>query len=77
MTRRMKLRCSQCLDEHQFDYESTLKPLNYRKWENVEVVEPRGDGYLCRCRNCGHEYLSYSKAAWRKWKAQERTTEST
>lgn len=37
----------------------------------VQAIRPSGDGALCRCIVCGHEYVSYSRAAYR-WLARFR-----
>ena len=33
------------------------------------MVERKGDAVLCRCRVCGHSYLSRSQAAYSHWYA--------
>lgn len=50
--RQDKLRCSRC-------YGGT------KDWNNVQVLCRKGEGVKCRCMNCGHEYISYSQAAYR------------
>jgi len=33
---------------------------------SVEVIRSTGEGVQCRCRNCGHNYTTYSRAAHRQ-----------
>ncbi len=44
-----------------------------QEWENIIVVGVRGSGYKCICGNCGHQSLRYSRAAYRRYKAQNPT----
>lgn len=39
-------------------------------WGNIEVVRRAGDGWILRCRRCGHTYRSSSRAAFRAAKVQ-------
>lgn len=36
------------------------------KWVNVHIVRKTGDGFICKCHACGHEYYSNSNAALRE-----------
>lgn len=61
--RRGRLRCSQCHGKGWLQYHLSNFSSEMRSWNNVEVVKRRGEKILCRCRTCGHEYLSDSKPA--------------
>ncbi|MBD3702806.1 hypothetical protein IE986_29820 [Klebsiella pneumoniae] len=34
--------------------------LDHNGWGDVSVLATKGTGYMCKCRQCGHEYISYS-----------------
>lgn len=33
---------------------------------DIEVLGQKGEGVECRCRQCGHKYITYSRAAFRQ-----------
>jgi len=60
--RTRSLRCVPCYEKN---WHRARAGLDYTGWEDVSVEEAKGTGYVCRCRQCGHEYISYSSAARR------------
>ncbi|MBD3700444.1 hypothetical protein IE989_31690 [Klebsiella pneumoniae] len=44
--------------------------LDHNGWGDVSVLATKGTGYMCKCRQCGHEYISYSPAARRQFQYQ-------
>lgn len=63
--RKRSLRCSRCYNENISNY---ILGLGGIVWENVDAVKRVGNYYLCRCRNCGHEYKTNSLAARRDYR---------
>ena len=53
-----KLKCNRC----------QMAPQRARREShfNVEVLRVIGEGVECRCRNCGHTYISRAAAAYRR-----------
>lgn len=56
------LRYSKCYKKDWIDYAVRDGDIT---WRNVEAIERVGDGVKCKCLNCGHEYISRSKAPFR------------
>lgn len=52
--------CSRCYNENISNY---ILGIGGIVWENVDAVKRTGNYYLCRCRNCGHEYKTNSDGA--------------
>lgn len=63
--RKRSLRCSKCYKENLRGY--TLSVVGV-VWENVDAIDRVGNYYICRCRNCGHEYKTSSSAARRDYR---------
>ena len=75
-------RCNECYKKNVHQY---LIGRGERVWNNVELVSIidstgwGGDTAVLRCRNCGHQYKSQSKAAQRMIRAarmKERNSQS-
>gem|GEM_PF-2981568 len=67
--RTRQLRCVQCYNEN---WPKRMRGLPYKGWEYVELIGEKGYGYLCKCRICGHQYISNSAAARRAFDALQR-----
>lgn len=64
--RTRSLRCTKCYEQNIRGY---LLGYGARLWENVSVIAEAGpNGYLCKCGNCDHQYISNSAAARRHYK---------
>lgn len=63
MARKDKLRCSVCYKKDYMDYE--LSRIDHITWQNIKLIEIKGESFLCKCGKCGHEYFSSSSAAHR------------
>ena len=49
-----------------FCYPCRKKHRGKNKHFSIEVLGPKGEGTLCRCKQCGHEYVTYSSAGYRQ-----------
>ena len=67
--RTRSLRCVPCYNEN---WSKRMRGLPYNGWESVELISEKGAGYLCKCRVCGHEYVSNSSAARRAFDSLQR-----
>lgn len=75
--RKDDLRCSKCYKKHHTNSRifETQKHL-WGVWKNVEVIrKTKGDYFVCRCNNCGHEYRTGSNAAARAYRPQQLESE--
>lgn len=59
-SRHYRPRCSKCLKANEIKYR--LKQVTKEVWENVLVIRLTTGGAYLKCKNCGHEWYSGSKA---------------
>ena len=74
------LYCSKCKAKWSYMYARSNYSPTFWRWFNVEVIETRGQGVLCRCNTCGHEYVSRGRAAYARiaaMKAKQQDSRST
>lgn len=66
--RHYKLRCSKCYEkwweETKWDVPD-MGRVTLRYYNNIEILEMKGEGVNCKCKKCGHTYVSYSEAVYR------------
>lgn len=69
-----QLSCSKCRarDGVRVSFERARTGAGFPTWFNVVAVARVGSGVQCRCRSCGHEYVSQSCAARHAMLAVER-----
>lgn len=66
--RKFKLRCSKCYkaDSDNYDIDRIMGKMPGKTWQAVDAIKRTENGVLCKCRRCGHEYISSASAAYRK-----------
>lgn len=66
--RKFKLRCSKCYnaDIDKYEIDRCMGRIPSRTWEGVDAIERTDKGVRCRCKRCGHEYVSNAVAAYRR-----------
>jgi hypothetical protein len=71
-------RCAKCLEKYKLQSPDVIGGMKFYptpKWRNTEFVRPTNAGAIIRCKNCGHEWYSYGRAA-REWRRkQENSTD--
>ena len=71
--RKFKLRCSKCYDKNidKYEIDRCMGKIVAKNWYGVDAISKNDKGVLCRCRACGHEYISNAVAAYRRISSME------